>query len=150
MVDLAPVTTLHVRPRHDRTRPVLGGEHGVVVVGTLLKTLLALALIAAIGYDGFSITTTHLTVREHAQAAAREGYLAYKVKETPQAAYAAVVTFAEDEGDTVVPDTFGVSERKTVTVSLQRVAPTFLARYVPGLADYTIAVGAGSAGDPLR
>jgi hypothetical protein len=119
-------------------------------VGTLLKTMLALALIAAIGYDGFSIMTTHLKVREHAQSAAREGYLAYKVRETPQAAFAAVVSYAETEGDVVVPDSFGVSERATVTVTLQRTAPTFLARYVPGLSDYTVAVGSGTAGDPLR
>jgi hypothetical protein len=144
------VTPLHDRSRPERTRPVLGGERGFVVVGTLLKTLLALAILAGIGYDGFSIMTTHLKVREHAQAAAREGYTAYKARETPQAAFAAVVSYAETEGDTVVPDSFAISERSTVNVSLQRVAPTFFARYVPGLSDYTVAVGAGSAGDPLR
>jgi hypothetical protein len=136
-----------VRLLHARPGP---GEAGFVVLSTLVKTVLALALVGMIGYDAFSVATTHLRVREQAQSAAREGYETYKDRPTPQAAFAAVVGYARTQGYTVVPDSFSIEEKSTVSVTLERTAPTLLLKYVPGLADYALATGTGSAGDPLR
>jgi Tfp pilus assembly protein PilV len=141
-VDSRSVTRPYARPGH--------GEAGFVVLSTLVKTVLAVALVGMIGYDAFSVATTHLRVREQAQSAARAGYETYKNRPTPQAAFASVVAYARSQGYTVVPDSFSVTdERHTVEVSLERTAPTLLLKYIPGLSDYTLASGTGSVSDPL-
>ena len=120
------------------------------MIGTLTKVLLVLAVVGTAGYDAISITTTQLSIRDDAQAAAQQGHEALRDKGTPQAAYAAVVAYARSHGDVVVPKSFTVGSDNTVTVSLRRDANTIAAEYVPKVNAYVVATATASAGDPAR
>lgn len=130
-----------------RTRP--RGDLGVIVVGTLAKTLLFIAVIGAIGYDAISVTSTQLTLRDHAQQAAQAGHEAYRAYGTVQAAYAAALKFAQDNGDTLVRSGFSTGPDHTVTVELRREANAVIADRIPRVKDYTVADATASASDPL-
>ncbi len=120
------------------------------MVGTLTKVLLVLAVVGTAGYDGISITTTQLSIRDDAQAAAQLGHEALRDRGTPQAAYAAVVKYARAHGDTIVAKSFTVGSDNTVSVILQREANTIAASYVPKVSTYVVATAQASAGDPAR
>ncbi len=125
------------------------GDLGVVVVGTLAKMLLLLAVVGAIGYDAISVTTTQLTLRDHAQQAAQAGHEAYRAYGTVQAAYAAALAFAQENGDTLVRSGFSTGPDHTVTVELRREANAIIADHVPRVKDYTVADATASVADPL-
>lgn len=124
-------------------------DAGVLVLGTLTKLLLMLAVLATVGFDTISITATQLTVRDHAQVAAQIGHDVLQDKGTPQAAYAAVLEYAKGSGDTVVPKSFTVSSKNTVTVTLRRDAATIAARFVPKANTYVTAIATGTATNPV-
>jgi hypothetical protein len=123
---------------------------GVVMLGTLTKVLLVLAVVGTAGYDTVSITTTQLTVRDDAQAAAELGHEALRDRGTPQAAYAAVVKYAKAHGEAVVAKSFTVGSNNTVTVTLRRDAHTIAAEYVPKVSTYVVATATATASDPAR
>lgn len=130
----------------DRSR--IEGDLGVIVVGTLAKVLLVLAVVGIVGYDAFSVTTTQLSVRDHAQQAAIVGHDAYRASGSPQAAYAAAVKYAQANGDTLVRSGFSTGPNHTVTVALRREAPTVIAGHLPRVKDYTVVVTTATASDP--
>lgn len=111
---------------------------------------LALAIIGTAGYDAISMTSMHLQVQDHAQQAAALGYDALAQKHTSKAVYAAVLRYAEEVGDTVVPSGITIGKDKTVTVTLTNEAHTIAASHIPGAKNYVVATGTGSAGDPIR
>ena len=82
------------------------GDHGVFVLGSLLKTVLWVALIGVIGYDLISITTTQVTVRGDAQQAATVGSDTLHDTGDVTKAYAAVVAYARAHGEIVVAQGF--------------------------------------------
>jgi hypothetical protein len=83
--------------RHSRR-----SDTGAILVGTLAKLLLAFAIIGAIAYDGFTIAAAQVGVRDDAQAAALAGHDAFVNTGSAQAAYAAVLKYAQAHGDVVV------------------------------------------------
>lgn len=123
---------------------------GVIVVGTLVKVLLVVGVLAVIGYDSVTMTINSLSLKEDAQAAAQEGHQVLHDRRDPQAAYNAVVRFAKEQGLTVVPQSFAVSARNTVTVELRREAPVILARYIPRINSYVVATATASASDQVK
>lgn len=130
----------------DRSR--IEGDLGVIVVGTLAKVLLVLAVIGAIGYDAFSVTTTQLSLRDHAQQAAVVGHDAYRASGNPQAAYAAALKYAQANGDTLVRSGFSTGPNHTVTVQLRREASSMIAGHLPRVKEYTVATTTATASDP--
>jgi hypothetical protein len=122
---------------------------GVIVVSTLVKVLLVVGVLAVIGYDSVTMTINSLSLKEDAQAAAQEGHQVLHDRRDPQAAYTAVVRFAKEQGLTVVPQSFQVSARNTVTVELRREAPVILARYIPRINSYVVATATASASDQV-
>ena len=125
-------------------------DGGFIVVSALAKLTLAVAVIGTAGYDTISMTATHLKVQDHAQEAAAIGYDALLAKKSQRAAYAAVVKYANEQGDTVVPGSFSISKDRTVSVTLTGEARTIAASHLPKVKDYVVATGTGTAGDPLR
>lgn len=123
---------------------------GVIVVSTLVKVLLVVGVLAVIGYDSVTMTINSLSLKEDAQAAAQEGHQVLHDRRDPQAAYNAVVRFAKEQGLTVVPQSFAVSARNTVTVELRREAPVILARYIPRINSYVVATATASASDQVK
>ncbi len=130
----------------DRSR--IEGDLGVIVVGTLAKVLLVLAVVGVVGYDAFSVTTTQLSLRDHAQQAAVVGHDAYRASGNPQAAYAAALAYARQNGYTLVRSGFSTGPDHRVTIELRREAPTVIAGHLPRVKDYTIAVTTATASDP--
>lgn len=124
------------------------GDLGVIVVGTLAKVLLILAVVGAVGYDAFSVTTTQLALRDHAQHAAIVAHDAYRASGSPQAAYAAALSYARETGDTLVRSGFSTGPNHRVTVELRREAPSLIAGHLPRVKDYTVAVTTATASDP--
>jgi hypothetical protein len=119
-------------------------------VGTLAKLLLAFALIGTVAYDGLSIASAQVGVRDDAQAAALAGHDAYANSGSAQAAYAAVLKYADEHGDVVVRQGFSTGPHHTVTVELQRTARTVVAHYVPKVKSYVVADAVSRATDPVH
>ena len=88
------------------------------VLGSLLKTVLWVALIGVIGYDLISITTTQVTVRGDAQQAATVGSDTLHDTGDVTKAYAAVVAYARAHGEIVVAQGF----KTLVTSHLPRIS----------------------------
>ena len=123
---------------------------GAIVVSTLVKLLLVVGLLAVIGYDSVTMSINSLSLKDDAQAAAQEGHQVLHDRKDPQAAYNAVVRFAKEHGLTVVPQSFAVSARNTVTVELRREAPVIAARYIPRINSYVVATATASASDQVQ
>jgi Tfp pilus assembly protein PilV len=119
------------------------------VVSTLAKVLLVLGVLAVAGYDAVVMTINSVSLKDQAQAAAQVGHQVLHDRKDPQAAYNAVVRYAKEHGLTVVPQSFAVSSRSTVTVEVRREAPTIAARYVPKVNTYIVATATGTASDPV-
>jgi Tfp pilus assembly protein PilV len=122
---------------------------GVIVVSTLTKVLLVLGVLGIAGYDAVAMSINTVSLKDDAQAAAQAGHQVLHDRKDPQAAYNAVVRYAKDHGLTVVPQSFAVSSRNTVTVEVRREAPTIAARYIPRINSYTVATASGSASDQV-
>lgn len=121
-----------------------------MLLTTLVKLVLVLGLLGATVYDSISIMAAHVGVQDDAQAAVQEGHQVLEDRGTAQAAYAAVVAYAEEHGSTVVPRSFSIGSKRSVTVTLHREAPTFLAKYLPRIDTYVSATYTATASDPVR
>jgi hypothetical protein len=131
-----------------RTRRRRADDRGLVLVGALTKLTLTVAIVGTVGYDAISITTTQLQVQDHAQQAAVMGHDALIAKKSSKAAYAAVVKYAKENGETV--EAFKVTKDRVVIVTFTREARTIAASHVPKVKSYIVATGTGTASDPVR
>jgi hypothetical protein len=146
--DLARPTT-SAAPR-GRGRGARGPrDAGYILVSTLVKLVVTLAIVGTAGYDAFSLMATHIQVEDHASQAASIGHDKLKKTKSAQAAYAEIVKFAEEHGETVVPDSFRVGPKRSVTVTLTKTASTIAASHIPGLKNYVVAVATSTSTDPL-
>ncbi len=125
-------------------------DDGVVVVGTLTKVAISLALLGTVGYDTISMASTTLAVRDDAQTAAELGHQALRDGGTPATAFAAVLKYARSRGDSVVASGFRTGEKNTVTVELRRAAQTIAASYLPKVNTYVVASSTATASDPIH
>ena len=119
-----------------------------MLLGALTKLTLTVAIVGTIGYDAISITTTQLTTQDHAQQAAVMAHDALTTKKSSKAAYAVVVKYAQENGDTV--EAFKVTKDRTVIVTFTRQARTIAASHLPKVQNYIVATGTGTASDPVR
>ena len=133
---------IRARARHADT--------GAIVVGTLAKLMIFLALIGTAGYDSISLASTHITVQDDAAEAAQVGHDILVRHGTPQAAYAAVLAYCEQHQDTLVPDSFViVKANHSVTLTLRREAHTIISSHLPRVKNYVVATASAVAKDPL-
>jgi len=133
------------------SRPTLAGsDAGVVVIGTLAKLMIFLAVIGSAGYDSLSLVAAHVSVAEDAQEAAMIGRGVLARNGTPQQAYAAVLEYCDEHGDTLAPNGFSVKiKNHAVTVTLARQAHTIVSARLPKLKDYVVATATATSKDPL-
>ena len=125
-------------------------DTGAIVVGTLAKLMIFLALIGTAGYDSISLASTHITVQDDAAEAAQVGHDILVRHGTPQAAYAAVLAYCEQHQDTLVPDSFViVKANHSVTLTLRREAHTIVSSHLPRVKNYVVATASAVAKDPL-
>ena len=124
-------------------------DAGAIVIGTLAKLLLILAVVGAVGYDGISIAGAQIGAQQDAQEAAMRANAALGGRGTPQMAYAAAFKYAKEHGDTLVTKSFTIGDRHAVTVVLRREAHTIIAGFLPKVKQYTVAVVTATFQDPL-
>lgn len=124
-------------------------DAGVLVVGTLTKLVLFLAVVGTFGYDAISITAAQVGVRDDAQEAALAGHDVLMNHGTPQMAYAAVLSYAKEHDDQILPSGFVIGTGNSVTVVLSREAHTIVSSHLPRLKDYVVATSTATARDPL-
>lgn len=132
-----------------RRRRTGASDAGYILVSTLVKLVVTLAIVGTAGYDSFSMLATHIQVVDHASQAAAIGHDTLKRTRSPQAAYAAIEKFAEANGETVVPDSFQVGPKRAVTITLTRTSKTIVSSHIPGVKDYVTVVATSTSVDPL-
>jgi hypothetical protein len=144
------VAPLQVETRADGRARARRGDRGALVIGTLAKLMVVLALIGTAGYDSISLASTHITVQDDAQEAAQVGHDILVRHGTPQAAYAAVLAYCDQHQDTLVPDSFVVGKANhSVTLTLRREAHTIVSSHLPRVKNYVVATASATAKDPL-
>lgn len=126
-------------------RWAVGDDLGAMLLSSLVKFAVVVAIIGVIGYDGFSIAHTQVSVRDDAQQAAQVAHDSLRNRATPQQAYAAAQQYAKTHGSTIVPDGFRISTDGSVTLTLSATAPTFVAGRIPALHDYVTPTATGTA-----
>jgi hypothetical protein len=124
-------------------------DAGAILVSTLTKVLLVLAVIGTIGYDSLSIFTTQYRVRDDAVQAALAGNIALHTTGSPAAARAAVIRYAAQNGDVIVRQGPAPDRKNGWYVELRREARTIVASYVPRAKDSIVATASSTASDPL-
>jgi hypothetical protein len=134
---------------HVRT-PFGGSDAGVVVVGTLAKLMILLAVLGSAGYDSLSLVAAHVSVGEDAQEAALIGHGILERSGTAQQAYAAILDYCDEHGDALVPGSFTVVVKNhAVSLTLRREAHTIVSSRVPRIKDYVVATSTATSKDPL-
>jgi hypothetical protein len=129
-----------------------GGQHrdaGAILVSTLSKVLLVLAVIGMIGFDSLSIVSTQVKVRGDAEQAALVGNTALHQGGGQAAATKAVLTFAAANGETVVRQGPVPNRKNGWFVELRREARTIVAGHVPRIQSYVVATSSATVSDPL-
>jgi len=124
-------------------------DAGVLVIGTLAKLLVVLAVVGTAGYDAISIASAQIGAADDAQEAALEANNVLVHQGTPQMAYAVALKYSEEHGETFVTSGFRIGEHDSVTVELRREAHTIAAAYLPRIKDYTVATVVFTFHDPL-
>jgi hypothetical protein len=147
--DTEGVAPLQVETRAAVRARARRSDAGVLVIGTLAKLMIFLAVIGTAGYDSISLASTHITVQDDAQEAAQVGHDVLVRHGTPQMAYAAVLDYCEKHQDTLVPDSFVVGKDHAVTLTLTREAHTIVSSHLPRVKNYVVATATAIAKDPL-
>jgi len=144
------VAPLQAGTRADLRTSFAGSDAGAVVVGTLAKLMILLAVIGSAGYDSLSLVAAHVSVAEDAQEAAMIGHGVLSRNGTPQQAYAAVLEYCDEHSDSLARNGFSVQiKNHAVTVTLTRQAHTIVSARLPKLKDYVVASATATSKDPL-
>ena len=137
------------------TRPTTGAapqqhrDSGAILVSTLTKVLLVLAVIGMIGFDSLSIVSTQVHVRGDAEQAALVGNTALHESGSQAGAKAAVLKFAAQNGDVVVRQGPVPDRKNGWFVELRREARTIVAGHLPRISSYVVATATSTVSDPL-
>jgi hypothetical protein len=127
-------------------------DDGFLLAGWLIKTAATLAVLGFVGYDGFSVVTTNLSVADRAgtyASTAADAYLAgAKDPEIVQKAYDAVAAAAQQHGDTVPPASFRITTDGAVTLVVTHTAPTLWMKSIGPLVRYTHVSASGTGAGP--
>jgi len=126
-------------------------DRGDIIGSWLIRVSLGLAVAGLVLFDAISIGSAKMSLQDTAQAAARKAVDAIEGTRDPAAAYAAAQTYASEQNalNHVDPAALVVDDDGSVTVSVQRTAPTLVVervRWIAGWAD----LGATRTAAPLR
>jgi len=132
-------------------RRIRTDDRGDIIGSWLIRVTLALAVAGVVLFDAISIGSAKMSLQDTAQGAARAGVEAVETLRDPAAAYAAAQTYASEQNtlNHVDPAALVVADDGSVTVSVQRTAPTLVVervRWIAGWAD----LGATRTAAPLR
>lgn len=115
-------------------------EHGGIVMGWLVKIVLAGALVGVVGFDAAALLSARFGLIDQGETAARAASESWQGLRNIQVAYdAAAATAAQaNAGNTVDAATFAVSPDGTVRLQITRQVTTLLLHRVSALRRYTV------------
>lgn len=102
-------------------------ELGAILVSSLLKFVVILAIIGVLGHDGFSVARTQVTVRDDAAQAAQIAHDALGKRQTPTQAYQQALAYLQLRGGNIPKGGFQVAANNAVTLTVTQTAPTYAA-----------------------
>ena len=100
-------------------------------MGTLLKSVLAIAVLTTVTFDGISIATTSVQLQDDAHTAAQVGNDAFRNSGSATAAIRAIEGYVHGTKDQLVSAHSYIDGHHSVEVTLERRAPTILAGMIP-------------------
>ena len=119
-------------------RRVRTEDRGDIIGSWLIRVTLGLAVAGVVLFDAISIGAASMSLQDTAQGAAREAVEASETTRDPAAAYAAAQAYALEQNalNHVDPADLVVAEDGSVTVSVERTAPTLVVERVRWIADW--------------
>ncbi|HEY7859104.1 MAG TPA: hypothetical protein VIC82_11460 [Candidatus Nanopelagicales bacterium] len=125
-----------VDDRNPRTPRRGRGEVGAVLVSSVVKFVLVISILVVLVHDGFSLATIQVSLTDDAQQSAQSAHDVLQSGGTAAKAYAAAAAYAKGQGDTMVKSGFAIAKDGSVTVELERTAPTLVAGRISALDKY--------------
>ncbi len=128
-----------------------GHDDASIVIGWLVRVSLCLVVVGVVCFDLLSVVTARITVEDDADAAARAAAQTWHDTHDLNVSYAsAVIAATQANGaDTVPAAVFRIAADGSVSLSVERTAPTVVAVHIPFLRDYTAVAAAGHAAPDL-
>jgi len=106
-------------------------DRGAVMVTSLTKWVVAIAVLCIVAFDGFSIVTASVRINDDAATAARIGNETYQNSSSQTAAIRAVESFVHTTSDRLISVRVLDGSHHSIEVTLGRTAPTILASVIP-------------------
>ena len=123
-----------------------GGDRGDIVVGWLTRIVVVLAVVGVAAFDGLSVAAGAVGTADDADNAAIAARDAWEQGHDVQKAYdAAVESLSDKPGDTVLPDSFAIDDKGTVTLKVRRTVTTLVMHSIGPLRDLAVVVESGTA-----
>jgi hypothetical protein len=122
------------------------GDRGAVRVVTLTRLIVILAIIGVLGFDTFSVMSTHISAENDAQNAAFAASQAWHNNPNINQAYqAAVAELASNPSEKVLAAGFVVDPDGTVHLTVVRKAHTIVFDHIGGMKSWVTASERGDA-----
>ena len=112
------------------------GDRGAILISSLLKFVVIVAIVGTVGFDAISMTTTAVQLGSAAQEAAQVGHDSYASSHSSLSADQQVALYAKQHGFTVPARGVIIAADGTVTVTLAAKAKTIAAKYISPLHKY--------------
>lgn len=121
-------------------------DSGSIVVGWLVRLVAAFAVVGVLLFDGVSLGIAQLAVMDSAAAAARAASLELRTGGTAQRAYDAALasSSSKDLVDVLPVEEFHVGADGSVTLTVQRTAPTLVLHHIPGSESWLVSSATAS------
>lgn len=113
-----PSSRLPVRPR--------AGDAGGIVLGWLVRVALVLAVVGVLAFDGLSVLVAEMGVEDEAGRAARSASSTWSDTHDVRQAYTTAEASLGSSASAIVPGTFRVTPDGTVSLRVERTAPTLV------------------------
>jgi hypothetical protein len=121
-------------------------DRGDILLGWLTKVVLALGVIALLGFDAVTVGLASVSVQDQASNAAAAARDEYAMHHDPRRAYQAALDSAKtaNSADMIQPVDFTVTSTGIVKLTLDRPIHTVVAHYLP-VDKFKIATAVGTA-----
>jgi hypothetical protein len=126
------------------------GERGDIVLGWLTRLVVALGVVAVLGFDAVQVGLANVQLQDQANEAATAARDAYGQHHDVTAALAAAQTSAHDANpdDVIVKGSLSVGRDGSVSLQLTRPIHTVVAHYLPVESFKTVTSGGSAAANP--
>ncbi len=114
------------------------GEAGSIVLGWLVRLTVVLAAVGLVAFDAIAIGVARMALVDGGEAAARSAQVAWARGGGVEAARAAALEEAQEQGFILIEPTLVVGRDGSISFDTKREVNTFLFGYIPGAKDWTL------------